>query len=201
MMKTNSIKYLLGLCVALWASALSAQTHWTVNPSDYSGHMTLYYALQEGDATLSLSDYEVAAFIGGECRGVGTVLTSGSNSYGQLFIYGLDDDEGKAVSFKYYTAASDEEKNIAQGGTVTYAVDGSVGYPSTPHVFDLANNVVLGDVNGDDKINATDVRLLINRRFNRTMPDGFIEAACDINQDGKINATDVRLIINLRFNR
>ena len=87
-MNTKSMKYLFSFVLALWASALSAQSHWSVNPSDYSGHMTIYYGLKSGDHVLSdISNYEVAAFVNGECRGVGTIENHDGKTYGQLLVY------------------------------------------------------------------------------------------------------------------
>ena len=128
----------------------------------------------------------------------------------RYFCYSLSGSVIQAGSGKVMTI-----KLAPKGGSVpagTYAVkmknivlgtaDMTNKYASTDQQVNFnVINVLLGDVNGDGKINALDVRLLINRRFNRAMPDGYIEEACDINGDGRINALDVRLVINLRFNR
>lgn len=128
----------------------------------------------------------------------------------RYFCYSLSGSGIQAGSGKVMTI-----KLAPKGGSVpagTYAVkmknivlgtaDMANKYASTDQQVNFnVIEVLLGDVNGDGKINALDVRLLINRRFNRAMPDGYIEEACDINGDGRINALDVRLVINLRFNR
>lgn len=55
--------------------------------------------------------------------------------------------------------------------------------------------IILGDVNGDNKVNTTDAMLL--RKYIANPNDPSIEidlAAADMNKDGKINSTDVMLL-------
>lgn len=198
-MNTKSMKYLFSFVVALWASALSAQSHWSVNPSDYSGHMTIYYGLKSGDHVLSdISNYEVAAFVNGDCRGVGTIENHDGKTYGQLLVYGNTD--GENVSFKFYNKNTQEEKNIYDV-KFTFITDGIVGYPSDPQMFDVsADNVLLGDVNGDGKINSVDLSLLIGKILGKEDPR-FIDAAGDLSGDGKYNSVDLSMLINLILNQ
>ena len=196
-MNTKSMKYLFSFVMALWASALSAQSHWSVNPSDYSGHMTIYYGLKSGDHVLSdISNYEVAAFVNGECRGVGTIENHDGKTYGQLLVYGNTD--GESVSFKYYDKSTQEEKNI-NNGTITFSTDGIVGYPSAPQIFDVsADNVLLGDADGDGRITINDAVLTISATFG-TDPVGFVRVAADMDGDGRVTINDAILIINQTF--
>ena len=56
--------------------------------------------------------------------------------------------------------------------------------------FEIDNG--LGDVNGDDKVNGTDIQAVINV----IVDEDYVEAA-DINKDNKVNGTDIQEIINI----
>lgn len=187
------------LPLSLWAQ----ESHWQCNPSDFEYDMTVIVSLELDDATITdLSNYEIAAFCGDECRGVVTaddILNAEGTQIGYLRVRS-NKSSGETITFKVYDKTEQKELNV-QNTKITFSNNATQGTGSAPFKLDITQRYTLGDVNGDGRINATDVRLLINRRFNRTMPAGFIEEACDINGDGRINATDVRLIINLRFNR
>ena len=128
--------------------------------------MTIYYGLKSGDHVLSdISNYEVAAFVNGECRGVGTIENHDGKTYGQLLVYGNSD--GEVVTFKYYDKSTQEEKNI-NNGTITFSTDGIVGYPSVPQIFDVsADNVLLGDADGDGVVDLTDAVLVFEYYMNQ----------------------------------
>lgn len=55
-----------------------------------------------------------------------------------------------------------------------------------------------GDVNGDDKVELSDLIAIINHIGGKKFP-GFIEEAADINRDGTINIADVVTIVNKYF--
>ena len=57
-------------------------------------------------------------------------------------------------------------------------------------------DIAPGDVNGDVKINVTDVGMVIDDILENT-PANFVKAAADLNGDGKVNVTDVGLIIDI----
>ncbi|MBR0243674.1 MAG: hypothetical protein IJQ38_03735 [Bacteroidaceae bacterium] len=187
------------LPLSLWAQ----ESHWQCNPGDFEYDMTVIVSLELDEATITdLSNYEIAAFCGNECRGVVTaadILNAEGTQIGYLRVRS-NKSSGETITFKVYDKTEQKELNV-QNTKITFSNNATQGTGSAPFKLDITQRYTLGDVNGDGRINATDVRLLINRRFNRTMPAGFIEEACDINGDGRINATDVRLIINLRFNR
>lgn len=56
--------------------------------------------------------------------------------------------------------------------------------------------VELGDVNGDGRVNVTDIMAVANYILKYDVP-GFIVAAADVNGDGKINVTDIMGIANI----
>ena len=55
--------------------------------------------------------------------------------------------------------------------------------------------VKIGDVNGDNEINVSDVVLLINSVLEDNRED-IVEAAADFNQDGQVNISDIIALIN-----
>ena len=57
-------------------------------------------------------------------------------------------------------------------------------------------DIAPGDVNGDGKINVTDVGMVIDDILENT-PANFVKAAADLNGDGKVNVTDVGLVIDI----
>ena len=59
--------------------------------------------------------------------------------------------------------------------------------------------VLMGDVNGDGKINITDVTLLITSALNDDVTGSNLETA-DMNGDGMINITDVTSVITVAMN-
>ena len=153
----KNIKYLLGFVLALWASALSAQSHWSVNPSDFENQMTVWFVLQNDKVTLSATDfnnYEVAAFVGDECRGIGTVITSGDNTVCQIIVRS-NATSGEKITFKCYDKTAMEEKNL-YGSAVVFSNLDQVGMPSTPYVLDFIKQFIKGDADGDGVVDLTD---------------------------------------------
>ena len=195
------MKCLISLVLALWASALSAQTHWQFDYHQYQYEMTVYFELQSnGIAINNTGNYEVAAFVGNECRGIGTFETqTGSNgttlSYGFLKVYS-NVAQGETVTFKCYDKTKGEEIDIS--GTNSAFVSSSViGFPSEPKVFDLGVtvNVLLGDANGDWRISVADAVTVVDY----ILSDGktpLVVPAADMTGDGKISVADAVKIVD-----
>jgi len=57
-------------------------------------------------------------------------------------------------------------------------------------------NILVGDVNGDGRVDMVDVTLTI-QFLTDTTPDGFIQQAADVNMDTVVDAADVSLIANI----
>lgn len=196
----KNVKYLLGFVFALWASALSAQTHWSVNPSDFEYQMTVWFVLQNDKVTLPVADfnnYEVAAFVGDECRGVGTVVTNGDNTVCQIIVRS-NTASGDKITFKCYNKTAMEEKEL-YGSAVVFENLGQVGMPSSPYVLDLVMQYIPGDANGDGKVSIADAVAVIDYILSDGATPLVIEAA-DMNGDGKISIADAVAIIDYILN-
>lgn len=66
--------------------------------------------------------------------------------------------------------------------------------------FENAPMVVLGDVNGDGKVNITDAVGIVNYLLGNPS-DRFIESAADVNNDGNITITDAVAVVNMILNQ
>ena len=188
-------RFLSVVFVALWAMVLNAQTHWTFNYRLYKNDMTAFFALQRnGTAVSDMEGYEVAAFVGEECRGIATMeqveIEEQNRQYGYLRIYSNLTDE-ESVTFKAYQKSSGKELTIKE--SVTFDSSQAIGYPSSPLVL---NMIEKGDANGDGVINIADVTAIINH-INGSTSGSFVLSAADANGDGSINIADVTAVINM----
>ena len=198
-------RYLISFVLALWASALSAQSHWSFDYREFQHSMTVYFELQDGgQAVADPSNYEVAAFVGDECRGIATFETE-TGSLGQTLSYGFlrvysNVASGESVTFKCYDKTAEEELNI-KDVTISFSSDAAVGLPSNLEVFTIEQKVavLLGDVNNDGKVSSADVVALVKY----ILSDGSTEineAAADVSGDGKISSADVVAIVRIILN-
>lgn len=139
-MKSKHVRFMFSVVLALWASALSAQTHWTCDIDAFQHDMAVYYQLQKNGADISfadLSNYELAAFVGDECRGVGEILTEQSIHYGYLRVRS-NAASGETVSFKVYVKDANQEVPIDAEANITFQIDEAVGKPSTPKALNIS---------------------------------------------------------------
>ncbi|MBR5410461.1 MAG: hypothetical protein IK104_07290 [Clostridia bacterium] len=82
---------------------------------------------------------------------------------------------------------------VVYRGTLTFRVAGEV----TPPVDPPANEILLGDVDSDGKVTASDARLALRRSVDLETfePGSDAFTAADVDFDGKITAADARLIL------
>ena len=182
------------LAMAMVAHAEGNESGWTVNPYDYQYDMTIYAQLKIDNAVVSdYSNYEVAAFVGDECRGVAVVDTKDNSTWLYIRVRSTS-ASGEKISFKLFDKTEGKIKRIAE--TVDFESQGLEGMPSSP--IDLTPaKYTPGDVNDDGKINSKDLMLVIKKILKQDLPNGTIVDAMDMNNDGKYNSKDLQLIINI----
>lgn len=175
------------LAMAMVAYAQGNESGWTVSPFDYQYDMTVYAQLKIDNAVVSdYSNYEVAAFVGNECRGVAEVNTKDNSTWLYIRVRSTS-ASGEKISFKMFDKTEGKIKRMAE--TVDFESNGQEGMPSSP--IDLTPaKYTPGDVNDDGRINVADIVAI--RRINAGLDDGkFIKEAADINGDGRTNVADI----------
>lgn len=177
------------LCLLLGVAAGALAQHWSVNPHAFQYDMTAYVQLSK----VQQSGYEVAAFCGDECRGIGKLLTANDGT--QVFQLRIRSNEvtGETITFRAWNVA-DEQEYVANV-SIAFASQTVEGTPSEPVVLDLGVSLK-GDVNGDGEITAQDASLIQQyaaRKFGADA-EGFNAAAADVNGDGDVNAQDASLV-------
>lgn len=123
---------------------------WTVDPTLYDHSMTVIGQVYLGGILMENPESMVAAFIGGECRGVAIPEKTRGAAFVTLPIYGHDTskkDAGKAVSFRIWDASRGiayTDAQIAIGGKDTTIVfhDGVlVGNFDNPAIWTKSDKV------------------------------------------------------------
>ena len=146
----RSIKYIFSvLCMVMTIpTALRAQgSGWTVNPYDFQYDMTVYAGLvmEEGMVT-DYTNYEIAAFVGDECRGVAEVQTQGGKTWLYMRVRS-NTTSGETVAFKLYDRAESREYAVSEN--LTFNSQERVGMPSDPMELHLIYNVSAKSANED----------------------------------------------------
>ena len=183
------------LAMAMVAYAEGNESGWTVSPFDYQYDMTVYAQLKIDNAVVSdYSNYEVAAFVGDECRGVAVVDTKDNSTWLYIRVRSTSASEEK-ISFKMFDKTERKIKRIAE--TVDFESNGLAGMPSGP--IDLTpTKYTPGDVDDDGIITSNDVTLTIYKILKKDMSAiNYVEDAMDMDSDGIVTSTDVALIINI----
>lgn len=196
----KSIKITIAFLCAMFYQGAFAQetTHWTCSPNDFQFDMTAYIALtNDGVAVTDYSDYEVAAFFGDECRGVGEVQTVGTTSYIYMRIRS-NAASGEDITFKVYTKSDDIEADVEEY-TMPFVSQGVQGMPSSPVVLNFVPYAP-GDADGDGMVDLTDAVAIFEFVMNGEY-DGFVGAAADFDGDGIVDLTDAVLLFEFIMNQ
>lgn len=165
----------------------AADSGWTVNPYDYQYDMTVYAKLVIDEADVSdYTNYEIGAFVGDECRGLGEINSQGGYTWVYLRVRS-NSASGESVTFKVFDKTTGKVMRIEE--KVDFTANGQVGQPSSPTPFTKAN-YTLGDVNDDGKITNADIISMrrIIAGYNDTK---VIREAADLNGDGKVTNSDI----------
>ena len=181
------------LAMAMVAYAEGNESGWTVSPFDYQYDMTVYAQLKIDDAVVSdYSNYEVAAFVGDECRGVAEIQTKENSTWLYIRVRSAS-ASGEKISFKLFDKTEGKIKRIAE--TVDFESQGLEGMPSSP--FDLTSaKYTPGDVNDDGSINIADVTSILSIMAGN-QSGSLIQEAADVNEDGTTNVADVTSVLSI----
>ncbi len=111
------------------------------------------------------------------------------DSYVDSYVDALGHSWDEGVVTKEPTVDAEGEK------TCTCARCGETKTEILPKLPDEKPDVLLGDVNGDGRVNARDVRALLRYIAGLNESGTINEAAADFNGDGRINARDARALL------
>lgn len=129
-------------CQLAKVSSAQVPATWTVNPSAYTYQMSVTAKVNEACVDLTDANNYIAAFVGGQCRGVVKTNTSiGPNMLGLLTIKS-NVVSGEKVSFQIYKASSNTVLNVLD--SVVFSQGASLGVLNTP--FMLYTNHVPTDI-------------------------------------------------------
>ena len=189
-MKKNYQYFIAIVVVMLTAITAWAGSHWTCDTHAFQYDMTAYVQLTNGGFPLmDYSDYEIAAFVGVECRGIAQVVVA-AKPYGLVRIRS-NEVSGEHVKFKVYRFSTDEEIRIYDVGIV-FVSQGIEGLPSAPLSLELTHRYVIGDTNGDGEVTIADLNALIDAVLGNDYGREF-----DVNGDGEVNIADVNALIDI----
>jgi len=173
---------------ALTENFTATTVPWTYAPYSYQYDMTAYVSLTVDGATVDHKNLVVGAFVGDECRGVGTFTQQQGYTWSEVRIRS-NVAGGETVGFKVYDAASGAVYACAE--TCDFLSQSVLGVPSQPFALS-ATASVQGDVNGDGSFTLADVTALID-----AYQKSEYKSAGDLDGDGKLTLADVKALLLL----
>lgn len=187
----NKLRTICCLISVLFSmTILHAQdSQWSVNPYDYKYDMTIYAkVVYEGAEVSDYSNYEIGAFVGNECRGVGDVQTKDSYTWVYLRVRS-NQASGEKLIFKLYDKSTGRTSVIKPSQVIAFSSQGMIGKPSSPVTLEKPS-YTLGDVNEDGKISVMDI-VAISQIMSGQVDSNYNNLAADVNVDGKISVMDI----------
>ena len=197
----NKLRTICCLISVLFSmTILHAQdSQWSVNPYDYKYDMTVYAkVVYEGAEVSDYSNYEIGAFVGNECRGVGDVQTKDSYTWVYLRVRS-NQASGEKLIFKLYDKSTGRTSVIKPSQVIAFSSQGMIGKPSSP-VTKEKPSYTLGDVNEDGIIDVADI-VGVHQITAGGSTVGYNQLAADANADGVINVADVVRIRSIIANK
>ena len=119
----------------------------------------------------------------------------GATEY-EVYCYTTDGILSQTKTASTSLTINDLEKGKYYGFLVTSIIHGEQSVPAINDVrMVFVNNIMLGDINTDTKINAIDAKLILQHASgSRTLTTEQM-AAADVNNDGQVNAVDAKWIL------
>ena len=197
----NKLRTICCLISVLFSmTILHAQdSQWSVNPYDYKYDMTVYAkVVYEGAEVSDYSNYEIGAFVGNECRGVGDVQTKDSYTWVYLRVRS-NQASGEKLIFKLYDKSTGRTSVIKPSQVIAFSSQGMIGKPRSPVTLEKPS-YTLGDVNEDGIIDVADI-VGVHQITAGGSTVGYNQLAADANADGVINVADVVRIRSIIANK
>lgn len=197
----NKLRTICCLISVLFSmTILHAQdSQWSVNPYDYKYDMTVYAkVVYEGAEVSDYSNYEIGAFVGNKCRGVGDVQTKDSYTWVYLRVRS-NQASGEKLIFKLYDKSTGRTSVIKPSQVIAFSSQGMIGKPSSPVTLEKPS-YTLGDVNEDGIIDVADI-VGVHQITAGGSTVGYNQLAADANADGVINVADVVRIRSIIANK
>ena len=197
----NKLRTICCLISVLFSmTILHAQdSQWSVNPYDYKYDMTVYAkVVYEGAEVSDYSNYEIGAFVGNECRGVGDVQTKDSYTWVYLRVRS-NQASGEKLIFKLYDKSTGRTSVIKPSQVIAFSSQGMIGKPSSPVTLEKPS-YTLGDVNEDGIIDVADI-VGVHQITAGGSTVGYNQLAADANADGVINVAEVVRIRSIIANK
>ena len=164
----------------------TATNHWTEKPYDFQYDMSIYVKLSLANQDI----YEIAAFCGEECRGVGKLMTVGNGDQVYYMRIRSNKSSGETMTFRVYNSKIGKE--VTAGESITFESQSVIGLPSEPFLLDVFQP---GDVNGDRQITSQDALLILQAVAGTIALTENQAMYGDVNGDGQITAQDASLIL------
>ncbi len=98
---------------------------WSVNENDFEYTMSFVAFLNVDGATLTSTNDKVAAFVGGECRGVTNLIYVSSKDRYYAYFNVFSNTNGEVLNFKVYDSTNDEVVDIVK--TVNFEINALYG--------------------------------------------------------------------------
>jgi len=190
------------LCMTCLGNLRAQDQHWSCDASAYEYDMSVFLTLTaHGQVVENLADYEIAAFVGDECRGVGTVQTAEKEGLQVSYVYlrvRSNKKQADPVSIKVFDKVENEEVE-AYYTPFAFQNQEAVGMPSSPFIVSLTQTVP-GDVNDDGTVTTFDITKVVDYILTGNT-NGFNKAAADLSGDGQISTFDITKIVNIIINQ
>ena len=120
----------------------SKPTFWRTNDRQFATNLIMTVTVDLSNTDLMHNDYEIGAFVNGECRGAARLVNINGNMVAFLTVSGNDGDK---VFFKLYDADADYVYPGCAVETIVYKADDIYGDPNAPMTLHFG----VTDVNED----------------------------------------------------
>jgi hypothetical protein len=120
-------------CLVFLSTGMGASPpNWSVTPAQFQYSMDVNAKVSLNGSTVNSGLNKVGAFVGGQCRGVGTpTMLNGQAFY--FFTVFSNQTSGETIEFRFYSAADDQIVVGVQ--TVSFVRNSQLGSVLSPHIL------------------------------------------------------------------